>query len=175
MANGKIEIDHKHKINKKPNILYSGETYMTTSITAFRGQYAFLSNFYRSVFRDDVNTFTTVEQYFQYQKAKRFDDKVAMKKLLTCEDAKIAKRIGRQIQNFIPSKWFEECIPIMETGLNLKFKQNPVLLQKLLDTGNTELIEGNDWGDKFWGISHGEGKNNLGKLLMKIRDELQNK
>jgi len=40
----------------------------------------------------------------------------------------------------------------------------------LLQTGDEELIEGNKWGDRFWGVCKGKGKNNLGKILMKIRD-----
>jgi predicted NAD-dependent protein-ADP-ribosyltransferase YbiA (DUF1768 family) len=35
------------------------------------------------------------------------------------------------------------------------------------------LIEGNTWGDKFWGQVKGEGANYLGRLLMKVREELQ--
>jgi len=41
-----------------------------------------------------------------------------------------------------------------------------------LDTGKSELIEGNTWGDTFWGVSGVIGQNNLGKILMKIREEL---
>jgi predicted NAD-dependent protein-ADP-ribosyltransferase YbiA (DUF1768 family) len=35
-----------------------------------------------------------------------------------------------------------------------------------------ELIEGNWWGDTYWGVCNGVGENHLGKLLMKIRDYL---
>ena len=47
-----------------------------------------------------------------------------------------------------------------------------VLAQKLIETGNAKLVEGNCWGDKFWGVCKGEGKNNLGLILMKVRGEL---
>lgn len=56
----------------------------------------------------------------------------------------------------------------MEDLLIQKFKI-PELVKALLDTGTAELIEGNWWGDKFWGVCRGQGKNHLGKLLMKIR------
>jgi len=46
------------------------------------------------------------------------------------------------------------------------------LAQKLVDTGARDLIEGNTWGDTFWGISGGKGENNLGKLLINQREEL---
>ena len=53
-----------------------------------------------------------------------------------------------------------------------KFKQNPELKQKLLETGNQELIEGNTWNDTFWGVCNGQGQNWLGKILMLARSEL---
>ena len=55
--------------------------------------------------------------------------------------------------------------------LKSKF-QNPELSKLLLETGDCELIEGNTWGDQFWGVCKGVGENNLGKLLMKVREEL---
>lgn len=59
----------------------------------------------------------------------------------------------------------------MEDLLRLKFSNREVA-NLLILTGDEELIEGNWWGDKFWGIYNGEGENHLGKLLMKIRGEL---
>lgn len=55
-----------------------------------------------------------------------------------------------------------------------KFTQNPDLLSKLLATGDAELIEGNTWGDRVWGVDihRGIGENHLGKILMRIRSEL---
>ena len=53
-----------------------------------------------------------------------------------------------------------------------KFTQNTDLLKKLLDTGDAELVEGNTWGDRVWGVCKGEGENRLGKILMRIRGEI---
>jgi predicted NAD-dependent protein-ADP-ribosyltransferase YbiA (DUF1768 family) len=64
-----------------------------------------------------------------------------------------------------------EQLDAMEYLLWLKFTQN-IFKDKLLSTGDIELIEYNYWGDKFWGVCNGEGKNHLGKLLMKIREQL---
>jgi len=49
----------------------------------------------------------------------------------------------------------------------------PVLREALLDTGNAKLVEGNYWGDVEWGVCRGKGKNKLGKILMKVRKEIQ--
>ena len=54
----------------------------------------------------------------------------------------------------------------------IKFITNPNFTKRLLETGNQELIEGNDWNDTFWGVCNGEGENNLGRTLMRIRREL---
>ena len=54
-----------------------------------------------------------------------------------------------------------------------KFSTNAELKDFLLETGEAHLIEGNGWGDTFWGVSGGKGENHLGKILMEVRQELQ--
>ena len=81
-----------------------------------------------------------------------------------------AKKAGREI--ICRSDWKEIKDSVMELALRIKF-QNKVLCEKLLNTGNSELVEGNWWGDTYWGVCEGKGENRLGKILMKIRDELR--
>ena len=38
-------------------------------------------------------------------------------------------------------------------------------------TGDGQIEEGNNWGDRFWGTVDGEGLNHLGKIIMRIRKE----
>lgn len=60
-----------------------------------------------------------------------------------------------------------------------KFKQNPDLREKLLNTGNAILIEGTTWHDNYWGnctcdrCANKFGRNQLGKTLMKVHEELK--
>jgi predicted NAD-dependent protein-ADP-ribosyltransferase YbiA (DUF1768 family) len=60
-----------------------------------------------------------------------------------------------------------------------KFSQDEMLREMLLGTGDLEIIEGNSWGDKFWGmvLENGQwvGRNELGKLLMSVRAKIRGK
>lgn len=88
-----------------------------------------------------------------------------------------AKRLGRKVK--IRPDWEYVKKDIMLEGLRKKFAI-PELRQKLLDTGDAYLEEGNTWHDNYWGVCHCIecqdvlAKNNLGLLLMKIREEIQN-
>lgn len=56
----------------------------------------------------------------------------------------------------------------MREVLKIKFS-DPVLMTKLTNVKG-EIVEDNYWGDTFWGRCNGSGQNNLGKILMEIRD-----
>ena len=60
----------------------------------------------------------------------------------------------------------------MEEIVRIKFKDED-LRKLLLATCTEELVEGNNWGDKFWVVCDGQGRNELGKILMKVRREIQ--
>jgi len=67
----------------------------------------------------------------------------------------------------------EKKLRVMEELLMIKFGgKEPLLTRALLATGDAELIEGNTWNDTFWGVCNNTGENNLGKILMKVREEL---
>ena len=84
----------------------------------------------------------------------------------------MSKRAGRRVK--LRKDWEEVKLRIMEEVVRAKFLQHPDLANKLIDTGDEELIEGNCWNDRFWGVDirTGIGENNLGKILMKVRSEL---
>jgi predicted NAD-dependent protein-ADP-ribosyltransferase YbiA (DUF1768 family) len=78
-----------------------------------------------------------------------------------------AKRLGRRVQ--VQPDWDSIKLRMMEYILTAKFSM-PDMAAKLLATGDAILIEGNTWGDKFWGECDGEGANHLGHILMYVRD-----
>lgn len=142
-------------------------------IDKFDGEFAFLSNFYESPVSDGFTTFPTVEHYFQAAKAvwvKDYDD------IQHAKTPGEAKRIGRKIA--IRGDWEFIKLDVMEDALRKKFAI-PELREQLLATGDAELIEGNWWHDNTWGNCSCDkcksipGQNNLGKLLMKIRDDIR--
>ena len=73
----------------------------------------------------------------------------------------------------IPRKGWEDIrLSVMEDIQMAKFTQYPELREKLLATGDAELVYTNDCGDTYWGLSEGSGENHLGKILMKVRGRL---
>ena len=137
-------------------------------IDKFSNEHAFLSNFYDSrVFYDGV-PYRTVEH--AYQAAKTFNP-VERSKIRIAKTAGEAKKLGRGTT--LRKDWENVKVRVMLDLLREKFS-DPDLRQCLLATENAELVEGNSWGDKFWGVDTktGSGKNMLGKLLMQVRLEL---
>ncbi len=139
---------------------------MITSITKFNEYYRFLSNFWPvKITIDDVD-YPTVEHAFQAMKTLSKLERSIISSLSTPGQA---KRYGRTVP--LRPQWEEMKVGIMLCLLRQKF-HDPVLQKKLLDTGAVELIEGNNWGDTFWGVCNGAGGNVLGVLLMKVRKEI---
>lgn len=138
-------------------------------ITEFQGQNRFLSNFWQlktGVMFGNL-LFHSVENAYQAAKCEYEEDRYQFQYITAGE----AKRLGKQIRQ--RPDWNEKKLSIMEDLVRQKFFNNSDLAQLLLATGEQELIEGNKWGDRFWGVCNGQGSNHLGKILMKIRKELR--
>ena len=136
------------------------------AITRFKGKYEFLSNMYPEVLYVDGQIYPSAEHAFQAMKCLDKDDRIAMSLRRSSEEA---KKAGRLVD--LRPDWEEVKVDMMYKVLKAKF-EDPELAQKLRDTGDEELIEGNTWKDTFWGVYKDNGQNMLGKLLMKVRKEL---
>jgi len=136
------------------------------TIGEFRGKYRFLSNFSLHSFVDEKGVhWATSEHYYQ---AAKTDDPIRKAMISVAPSPGKAKALGAGIQG---DNWHDISIDIMRKALRFKFDQNEDIKQKLLETGDAVLIEGNNWGDDFWGQVNGKGLNMLGKLLMELRNE----
>jgi ribA/ribD-fused uncharacterized protein len=144
---------------------------MTTqnSILQFQGEYRWLSNFWPASVEYDGEVYSSVE--CAYQAAKTLD--LEKRKLIQAQTAGMAKKIGKGL--IVRKDWNEIKIGVMLALLRQKFLNDPKLGERLLATGDRELIEGNWWGDTFWGVCRGFGENRLGKLIMSVREELKQK
>ena len=138
-------------------------------INSFSGEYEFLSNFYPSKIQPDgPMSYPTVEHYFQGCKAEAIDD---FYPIFAAKTPGEAKRLGKRVR--LRKDWEMVKDDVMLNGLRAKFAI-PELREKLLATGDEELVEGNTWGDTYWGVCNGVGQNKLGKLLMQVREEIKN-
>ena len=138
------------------------------SIKEFKGNYFFLSNFYEAPVVYDGFSYRNNEAAFQAQKCCTYEE---MQRFTTLNPSE-AKRLGRRVK--LRDNWEQIKEQRMYEICYCKFKLNPDLLDKLLKTGDAYLEEGNDWGDKYWGTVNGEGKNALGKILMRLRENFKN-
>jgi ribA/ribD-fused uncharacterized protein len=136
-------------------------------IDSFENEFAFLSNFYPSKICYEGIEYPTVEHAFQAAKTFDFEQRVAIAAAPTPGKA---KRMGRRVS--LRQDWEEVKDSIMEELVRRKFKDKHLALL-LWSTGEKELIEGNWWNDTYWGVCNGVGRNQLGKTLMKIREEIK--
>lgn len=133
-------------------------------VTSFRGNYYFLSNMFPHLITFNGITYRCVESAFQAQKepsrAKEFQFLNGFE----------ARRLGRKV-NLRPD-WESIKLSLMKSLLEIKFSDK-TLKKQLQSTGSEKLMEGNTWGDTYWGVTpQGLGLNHLGELLMEIRKSL---
>lgn len=148
------------------------EKISSSSITSFHGEYSFLSNFYPSPVEMDGVLYPTVEHAYQAAKTKDHYVRIGIAEMTKPGRAKAA---GRRIKP--PKDWFSYNLQLMEDLVTQKFSvKHSELRRKLLQTGTATLVEGNNWGDKFFGMVRDKkktcpmvGENHLGKILMKVR------
>jgi ribA/ribD-fused uncharacterized protein len=127
-------------------------------------KYEFLSNFHMAPVLYEGILYPSSEH--AYQAAKSLDP-VVRNRVAKLSTAGQSKKAGRQIS--IRPDWEQVKYDIMSEIVLLKFMQHPDLKEKLLATGDEELVEGNTWGDSYWGVCRGVGQNKLGEILMKVR------
>ena len=136
-------------------------------IDSFELEYDFLSNFYSCFVTYKGITYQSSEAAFHAQKTLDIHEQVKF----TLMNPSQSKKAGRSLQ--LRDDWEEVKYQIMYDIVLQKFVQNEWIQQKLLATDDAELIEGNWWGDTYWGVCKGVGENNLGKILMDVREYLR--
>jgi hypothetical protein len=143
-----------------------------STIDSFKGDFAFLSNFWpiRGGIRgygDDALIYPTAEAAFQAAKTHDASERQAVRDART---PTIAKRLGRKVA--LRADWETIKLSIMAELVRRKFAPGSELAGWLAATGDTHLVEGNNWNDRYWGVCRGTGLNHLGTILMAARAAL---
>lgn len=153
-------------------------------IERFIDQYRWLSNFWEVEIEYEGIKYPSVEHYYVAlkinepqtfevnDKPKKFNVQEAREFVSKLETPGKAKKLGKE-EVTERKDWNDIKISIMEYGLKQKYSQEPFRTQ-LIETGDILIQEGNTWNDQEWGVNidTGEGKNILGKMIMKIRKDL---
>jgi hypothetical protein len=140
-------------------------------IAEFQNENRFLSNFWPAEVVYEGIPYPTAEHAYQATKTLDTNERKKIAALKTPAEAKHAGEALKQRDD-----WNDIKFKVMEDVVRYKFTNHSDLRQKLLATGDAELEEGNTWNDQIWGISppnSNNGQNHLGKILMKVREELK--
>jgi ribA/ribD-fused uncharacterized protein len=130
------------------------------------GNHRYLSNFYPVEIEFEGKSYASVEHAYQSAKTLDEEQKEFIRK---SSSPAVAKKRGKEVN--IRHDWDDVKISVMRELLMLKFNQ-PYFSERLIGTGDAYIEETNWWGDTFWGVCKGKGRNVLGNLLMEIRDNL---
>lgn len=136
-------------------------------IESFSNEYHFLSNFYICDVPYLGEIYRSAEHAYQSAKTINKDQHDAIK---NCKTPAMAKKLAKYAE--IRSDWNDIKYNIMIEIVYSKFIHNDRLALLLINTHDYELIEGNTWNDYYWGICNNIGENNLGKILMSVRNVL---
>lgn len=142
------------------------------------------SNWHHAEFVIDGVKFKNTEAHMMWKKAMLFGDAETAEEILKAKHPRDCKAFGRKVKGFDKYIWEENCKQFVYDGNYAKFTQNPALLKALMATGNTEFCEASPM-DFLWGVGMSEdnpkihdkanwkGKNWLGEILTKLRNDLQ--
>lgn len=136
-------------------------------------QDSFLSNFYPVDIKYNGQTFKSAEHFYQAMKCEKECD---AQKIYFAQNARKAKIMGRFVE--LQPNWSDKKVNFMVRILRIKFLKKTKLKKQLRETGDVKLTQLNYWHDTFWGCcvcsQHKRaGKNMLGRILMKIRAEIE--
>ena len=144
----------------------------TDTIAFFSLPYEVFNNWSAHKVRIFDQEFQTAEAAFQYTKFKDTAPEVARQILEAPSAWKVFQITNGHREKSAPD-WKEIKVGVMEQIIRAKVAQNEDVKQRLLASGNKQIIENSPW-DTFWGVGpNGDGQNTLGEIYMKIRSELR--
>ena len=153
-----------HRLDTDTQVLfYENDFYPLSSFSAFQ-----------VVIWD--HTFPTAEHAYHWRKFMHLSNETnGQSYILYAPSAHQAFKLAKSFERagLLPPTWKDERVDVMRLIIRAKAKQHDYVRQKLLATGDRELIE-DSWRDDFWGWGENhDGANTLGKLWMELREELR--
>lgn len=145
---------------------FEGVLQNDTCIKGFVGDYKWLSNYESCRVAYEGRVYGSSEAAYHASKYPSAERDTFI--LLSPDDAKKLSR-KKGVDKVV---WDKKKEQVMREITLAKFSQNPELAAELLATGDRYLEETNWWGDQYWGVFKGTGKNRLGQILMDIRKQL---
>ena len=137
-------------------------------INTFKGVNQWLSNMtpVQSFIIEGIS-YNTVENFYQAQKTLALGRRLQMSKMNPYD----SKSWGSALT--LRSDWSKIKDDVMKQGLEIKFAQTR-FYNLLANTGIYELIEGDHYGDMYWGVclKTNKGQNKLGKFITEIRTRI---
>ncbi len=147
----------------------------------------FWTNWMSNCTPSNLKIYTNSEQIFMYIKAKFFGDEDKAKEIVKLgSNPAIAKKLGREVSGYDEEAWSTSRFDAMYAAVKAKFESDRVLTKQLMETDTKTLVEASPV-DIIWGVgihekddaildeNNWKGQNLLGKVLMKVRTELQAK
>jgi len=128
----------------------------------------YLNNFYRSRMFIYGRWWNNVEAPYQSQKTFDLSEKLA---ILDADTPRKARDLGQKLT--MRPDWDKVKESVMHECVLAKFLQNQIIRASLKMTGKEEIVEDSPV-DYYWGCgADGTGQNMLGKILMRVREELK--
>lgn len=117
-------------------------------------------------------SYRTPENFYQAMKVEKHD--LETRRAIAMSTPSNAKKLGKTVN--LRGDWEQIKTEVMRYVIREKFKPGTTWYERLISTGNEEIIEWNNWGDRVWGKTlDGKGENRLGTILMELREEYRQK
>lgn len=141
---------------------------MTIKFYKINDPHGYMSNYKKARFFIYGRWWNWVEAPYQAQKTSVLSEYDAIWKAKRNDESRL---LGQKVT--MRPDWDQVKYQVMKECVLAKFLQHKDLRDQLIATGYEELIEDSPV-DYYWGCgADGSGANNLGKVLMEVRDELQ--
>ena len=175
-AESNVKINARGQSPKIPRSKRSQKMKLTASGLVYSGPTAIFSHLYKASFTIDNTPYNSVEQKIQFEKAMMANDIQASELIMKTQDTWEIKQIGDRVK--VTKEYIDNRLHIARIGNVAKFRDNPDLMEALIETGDLNLIEGSK--SSFWGGGEPyestaydnedvHGKNHQGYMMVDLR------